>query len=359
MKKIILYSAVTLVILALIAWKLNSNQQENAARVAIVAESNSGVIPILTTTVAYTAADREFVANGHFQAVKQIDFSAETPGRITRLLVKEGSVVKAGQVLAETDSRVANADLQSAKTALTQAKLDMERFQKALASGGVTQKQADEAKVQYEAAQARYTQAGKIDGNTRLTAPISGVINTKYVETGSYLAAGTKLFEIVDISRLKLVVSVPEAQVVQLQPGQQVSVTTHVFPETEYTGTITFIAVKGDAALNYPVEVEIPNLSNRELKAGMYGTARFELPASNPEILIPRSAFYNGVNSGTIFVLQADKAQARKVTAGRIYGDKVEIREGLKPGETVITSGQINLKDGTPVTVQKNTPENS
>lgn len=127
----------------------------------------------------------------------------------------------------------------------------------------------------------------------------------------------------------------------------------NVFPEAKYTGTVTFIAAKGDATLNYPVEIEIANIKGKELKAGMYGSADFNLPEQTPLMLIPRGAFTGGVNSNQVFVLENGKAKLRKVVAARTFGNQVEIREGLTEGETVITSGQINLIDGTEVTVQQ------
>ena len=69
-------------------------------------------------------------------------------------------------------------------------------------------------------------------------------------------------------------------------------------------------------------------------------------------MLIPRTAFVGGVNSNQVYVKENGSARLRKVVAGRIYGEQVEIREGLNEGETVITSGQINLVDGAKVTVQ-------
>jgi RND family efflux transporter MFP subunit len=172
------------------------------------------------------------------------------------------------------------------------------------------------------------------------------------VEKGAYIKAGDKMFDIVDVSRLKLSVSVPEAQVVHLKEGDQVNVTANVFPEATYQGRITFIAAKGDNTLNYPVEMEVTNISGKQLKAGMYGSAHFEMPQTAPVTLIPRTAFVGGVNSNQVYVMEANTAKLRKVVAGRIYGDQVEIREGLNEGETVITSGQINLVDGAKVVVQ-------
>ena len=353
MKKGILYTALAIAVVALIMWKLNSNKKHNAERIAVVKESSSGEVPVLTEAVTLTTFEQSFSANGNFQAINQIDFSSESSGRIIQLMAKEGTIVKAGQVLAKIDNQVVSADLEIAQANVDAARTDMERYQKALQTGGVTQKQVDDMTLQYRNAQAKLTQARKNTSNTLLKSPIDGIINAKYVEVGAYLSPGTKIFQIVNISRLKLVVSVPETQVVSLHLGQEVPVVTSVYPEVSYKGKITFIAAKGDETLNYPVEVEITNISGKELKAGMYGTAIFSLPKQEPSILIPRGAFYAGVSNNSIFVLQDGKAVSRQVISGRVYGDKVEVRSGLKEGETVIVSGQVNLTDGTPVSVQK------
>ncbi len=353
MKKILLYGSITIAAIVLIFWKLNDNKKKNTAKTEVVKESSSGEIPVLTEKVALTNFDQQFAANGNFEAIREINFLSEIAGRITSLLVKEGSQVRAGQVIARVDNEVLNAELQSSKSSLEQARTDRDRYQKALATGGVTQKQVDDMKLQYATAEARYTAARRKVEDTYIKSPINGTINAKFVEVGTYLSAGNKMFEIVDISHLKLVANVPEMQVVQLHNGQEVNVTTNVFPEVTYKGKITFIAAKGDASLNYPVEIEVSNINGKELKAGMYGTATFELPKQAPMMLIPRSAFYGGVNSNTIFVLNNGKAQLKKLVAGRVLGDKVEIRSGLNEGETVITSGQVNLAEGTPVTAQK------
>jgi len=353
MKKVLLYSSIVIVALALIMWKLNSNKKENETKTTLVKESGSGAVPVLVDTASRTSYKPAFVANGNFTAVEEIDFSSESAGRIIDLMVKEGSVVRKGQALARIDNQVTSVELDRAEASVNAARTNMERYEKALATGGVTQKQVDDSRVSYQDALARLAQAKKNVQNTLLKSPIDGIINAKYVEVGTYLSPGTKIFEIVNISKLKLVASVPESQVVQLHIGQKVPVHTNVFPEVTYEGTITFIAAKGDASLNYPVEVEIANVKGKELKAGMYGTVNFELPEMPAAIYVSRAAFYAGVNSNMVFVVEGGKAKNRKVVSGNVYGDKVEVREGLQEGDIVIRSGQVNLVDGTPVTIQK------
>lgn len=353
MKKILIWSAVTIAAVVLIMWKLGANKKANEAKTEFVKQSNAGEVPVLVEKVVKSDFSQGFLANGTFTPFRELTYLAEITGRITKLLVDEGSVVKQGQAIAYVDGEILNTDLQAAKTNLEQLRVDKERYEAAFKTGGVTKKQVDDATLQYELAQTKYAAASRRVGDTYIKAPISGVINKKYIELGAYLSPGNKMFDIVDVSRLKLAVSVPEMQVVNLKEGDKVKVTSSVFPEVSYEGRVSFIAAKGDNTLNYPVEMEVINNSGKQLRAGMYGTAHFEMQEALPAILVARTAFVGGVNSNQVYVLENNIAKIRKVVAGRIYGDRVEIRDGLKEGETVITSGQINLVDGAKVTVQK------
>ena len=352
MKKILIWGGLTIGAFLLIMWKLDANKKSNQAKTEFVKQSNTGEVPVLVQQIARTDFSQGFLANGNFEPIRELSYLAETSGRITKLFVEEGSYVKQGQIIARIDDEILGTDLQSAKANLEQLKVDKERYESAFKTGGVTQKQVDDMRLQYELAVSKYDAASRRIRDTHVKAPIQGVINKKYVEQGAYLSPGNKMFDIVDVSRLKLLVSVPEAQVVHLKEGDKVNITSNVFPEVTYQGRITFIAAKGDNTLNYPVEVEVSNISGKPLKAGMYGTAHFEMPKMDPVMLVPRTAFVGGVNSNQVYVKEGNTAKLRKVVAGRIYGDQVEVREGLKEGETVITSGQINLTDGAKVTVQ-------
>ncbi|HVI46305.1 MAG TPA: efflux RND transporter periplasmic adaptor subunit [Chitinophaga sp.] len=352
MKKFIIWGLVTVGAVVLILWKLNANKKANAAKTEFVKESNTGEVPVLVQKVTRNDFSQGFLANGNFAPIRELTYLAETSGRITKLLIDEGSMVKQGQPIAYIDGQIVNTDLESAKANLQQLKIDKERYESAFETGGVTRKQVDDARLQYDIAKTRYEAASRHVSDTYVKAPISGVINKKYIEQGAYLSPGTKMFDIVDVSRLKLAVAVPEAQVVQLKEGQKVNVTSNVYPEANYEGTISFIAAKGDNSLNYPVEMVVNNVAGKPLKAGMYGTAHFESPETDKAIFISRTAFVGGVNSNEIYVMDGKTARKKKVVAGRIVGDQVEVRDGLNEGDTVITSGQINLTDGATVTVQ-------
>jgi len=355
MKKIIITIVVIVGALALIGYVLTNNKKENEAKTAVVAEKNAAV-SVKVTPVKTEEVSLDFTANGNFQPIQELTFSAEKSGKVISVLVKEGDYVRVGQTLLTVRGDVINVSAQQAQAVYQNAKSDYSRYENAYKTGGVTKQQLDQAKLALTNAQSSLTQANINVGDTKVKAPINGFINKKYVEPGSILAGmpATALFDIVNVSKLKLVVTVNETQVASLKKGNNVSITASVYPDKTFSGKITFIASKSDESLNFPVEIEIANNSDNDLKAGMYGTANF---ASNQQkqnlMVVPRNAFVGSVSSNQIFVAENGVAKLRKVTAGRILGDKVEIINGLSDGETVIVTGQINLQDGNAVEIIK------
>ena len=355
MKKIIITVVVIAATLGVIAYVLTNIKKENEAKTAIVAEKNASV-SVQVDTVKVEDVSLDFVSNGNFEPVQELKFSAEKSGKITNVLVKEGDYVSVGQTLAIVRSDVINVNAQNANAVYQNAVADYTRFENAFKTGGVTKQQLDQAKLAMVNSKSQLTQANINVGDTRIKAPISGVINKKYIEIGSIITGmpATELFEIVNVSKLKLNVSVNESQVASLKVGSPTKVTASVYPDKTFDGKITFIAAKADASLNFPVEIEITNNASKDLKAGMYGTAEFASKQQKQSLkIVPRNAFVGSVSSNQIFVIENGIAKLKTVTAGRILGDKVEILNGLNEGETVIVTGQINLQDGSKVEVIK------
>jgi len=341
--------------LGLIGYVLMKNKAENEEKIAIVASKNASV-SVKATQVKNETVSLDFVANGNFEPIQELTFSAEKSGKVISVLAKEGDRVSVGQTLAIVRGDVIDVNAKAAEAAYMNAKSDYNRFENAYKTGGVTKQQLDQAKLGLINAESNLKQAKINVGDTRIKAPINGIINKKHIEPGSMLAAmpATALFDIVNVSKLKLKVTVSEAQVASLKVGNTINIKTSIYPDKAFTGRITFIAAKADTNLNFPVEIEVANNSNQELKAGMYGTAIFQSSQQKQAMtIVPRTAFVGSVSSNEIFVIENGIAKLKKVTAGRILGDKVEIISGLTIGETVITTGQINLQDGVAVEIIK------
>ena len=355
MKKTIITIVIIIAALGAIGYVLNNNKKENKAKTDIVAEKNAAV-SVKIASVKTEPISLDFAVNGSFLPIQELTFSAEKSGKVISVLAKEGDYVKVGQTLLTVRGDVINVSAQQAQAAYQNAKSDYSRYENAFKTGGVTKQQLDQAKLALTNAESNLQQANINVGDTKVKAPISGFINKKYIEPGSILAGmpATALFDIVNVSKLKLKVAVNENQVASLKVGNTVNITASVYPDKTFSGKITFIASKADESLNFAVEIEIANNINNDLKAGMYGTANFGSKQQTQNLMVvPRNAFVGSVSSNEIFVAQNGVAKLRKVTAGRILGDKVEIINGLSDGEKVITTGQINLQDGNKVEIIK------
>ena len=345
---VILVAGVT----ALIASVLTNNKKKNEAKTAIVANAASNGVAVRISAVQADSLSTGLTANGYFEAKTQIDLSSKSSGRIDQIMVDEGDVVRKGQVLAVIDADDLSVEVNSAEVSYQNALKDKQRYENAFATGGVTRQQVDQAILALNNAQARLSTAKIKTSDATIRSSINGVVNKKYIESGSVVAPGTKLFEVVDISKLVLRVNITESQVAALKTGDRVEVRASAFPDRKFSGRVGFIAAKADEALNFPAEIELADNQGNVLKAGMYGTAVFSFPGNKPVIQVPRTAFVGSVSSNQVYVMTADStASLRTVVAGRVLGDKVEVLEGLKEQELVITSGQVNLSQGAKVNV--------
>lgn len=353
MKKII----ITIVILVsagfLVGTVLTNNKKKNEEKIEIV-NKGTGAAAVKVVTVARKTLDSDFSSNGNFVPNQDLKLLSETSGVVTGIRVKEGDRVSKGQILATIDQKYLSIDLETAEDSYQKIKVDQQRYESSFKTGGVTQSQVDDINLQLRNAASKVEQAKRKIGDAHIKAPISGIINKKHIEVGAYLGAATALFDIVDVSQLKLNVSVNESQVVQLQTGSKVDIKVPVFPDQTFSGRVSFIAPKADASLNFPMEIKVDNDKGNKIRAGMYGTAVFKFEKQAESIVIPRSAFVGSVNANQVYVLEGDKVRLTKVTPGAIIGESVVVLAGLNEGQSVVVTGQINLVDGATVAVQKN-----
>lgn len=343
---------IVVAIVAVAAYIIANNKAKNQAETAVVSAENASV-SVRVDTVQTKNINADFVANGTFAPLQELRFSSENSGRVARVLVDEGDQVRIGQTLAVIKGDRLSVDVQSARAAHQTAQADMQRYENAFETGGVTRQQLDQAKLALSNAKARLDQANITYGDATIKATINGVVNRRMIEPGSVVAPGTELFEIVNVSKLLLKVTVNESQVPQLKVGQEVAVNASVFADKSFTGRISFIAPKADASLNFPIEIEIANTAASDLKAGMYGTALFTPSSSVQEKIrvVNRNAFVGGLKANQVFVVRDQKATLTKITSGRIFGEEVEVLNGLQDGDLVVVSGQINLVSGNTVTI--------
>lgn len=351
MKKLI-YLLITLLVIGGIVYTLASNKKE-MEETAAIASRTSDAIPVVLTTPATGRMDRSFSVNGSFAPDQSLTLLSETQGQVISLRKEKGDRVKAGEVLAQVENEVLQANLITAQANFDKSRRDLERFQNLAAGDAITQRQLEEVKLGYENARANLIMAKQRLAKSGITAPISGIINESYLEIGSFLNPGSKLFDIVNVEKLKLKAKVSEQEVLLITQGDTAIVKADVMPEKAFSGVITAIGASADKAMKYDVEVEVRNAADAALRAGMYGTARFEIPDTREVLLLDREAIATSLQDPKVFVVKEGKAFLQEVSVGAAANGKVEILAGLEPGDQVVRSGQINLKNGTKVSILK------
>lgn len=349
MKKLI-YIIIALVALAAIGFTLANNKKEMQEKAAI-ASRKSEAIPVVMTEAQVSKIDKSFNANGIFMPDKSLTLTSETQGQVVRLNKRKGDAVRAGEVLAQVEDNVLRANVITAQANFEKTRRDLERFENLAAGDAITKRQLEEVKLGHQNAQAQLILARQQLSKATIKAPISGVINELHIEIGSVLGPGAKLFDIVNVDKLKLNVKVGERDIMLLQRGAKVDVKADVNPTDTYAGTIKAIGANADKSLKYDVEIEVKNEDGNAIKAGMYGTAFFDIADTREALLLSREAIVGSLQNPQVYVVKGDQAYLKAVTVGNVASDKVEITSGLAKGEKVVQSGQINLKEGTKVTV--------
>jgi len=230
MKRGIITALIIILALGGIALVLSNNKKKNEAKTAFIAQG-SGAIAVRVASVEKKIVDLDFSSNGSFVPKQELNFLSENAGRVSKILVEEGDRVSKGQVLARIDAEIINTDRETAEATYQNALRDEARYKSSYATGGVTQQQLDQAKLATQNAKLRLQASQRRLSDANIKSPITGIINKKYIEVGAFVTAqGTQLFEIVDVSKLKLRVNVNESQVANLKIGDKIEIKSSVFP---------------------------------------------------------------------------------------------------------------------------------
>ncbi|WP_347158856.1 efflux RND transporter periplasmic adaptor subunit [Pontibacter chitinilyticus] len=350
MKKILTIVAI-MVIVGLVAFRLVNNKKEIDAKNQVVDNSNT-TIAVNVAPVVSRISEQNLSMVGTVIPDKEIEVKPEVQGQITSLNVDLGDYVKKGTVIARIDNQVRALQVANAEQALADARQNYERYTNLFNGGAATKAQLDQYTLAYENAQNQLKQARKELSNTVVQAPISGYVTQKPVERGAFINIGTPIATLVDVSQLKVQLSVPERDVYALHVGDPVSITTSVYPGVTFDGKLTFVSPRGDEAHNYPIEVAIDNQEKNPLKAGTYVDVTFNKKNETPSLQIPREALVGSIKDARVYVVNSNNlAVLKNITIGADNGQYLEVLKGLDAGDKVVTTGQINLTDSTKVTV--------
>lgn len=302
---------------------------------------------------------------GNVAAVRDVRVSSETAGRILKVRVEVGDAVTQGQTLVDVDAELkevaaeqARAGVLAAKTNLEKSKKDFERTQKLFETGDVADIELEGYRLAYHSADAQYK--GAVAGlraadrqvsDSRITAPIAGVVASRRVEVGEMVGPGMEIVNLVDISTMKVRLSVAEDDVVKLRVGQPAAVRIDARPRERLTGKIFTVGAKSESpnGHTYPVEVVVQNNGKDPLKVGMFARVEIQASMAKGVLTIAKESLVEDGAAASVFVATDGYARLRPVTLGIRGSSQIQVVSGLTEGDLVISFGQKALKDGAPV----------
>ena len=333
------------VIAAAIAFQLTRNKKKINDANQPKQESNIE-IPVFTTIIGRQPIEQSVIKTGNLIPIREADINAMMSGRLIAINFQLGSNVSQGAAVAKIDNQQLMLNIKAAELQRDQAKRDYDRYKALFEGDAAPEINYQTAQLQYDNAVNQISILQKQLGDFNVKAPISGTVITKLKEPGEFVGAGAPLGHIVDISSLKAIVKVSESDIYKMKMGQSVKIQTDVYGDAVFDGKITFISAKGDATHNYDVEVSLKNNQKYPLKAGTFVNVDFSQESSESILSIPRGALIESTQNPYVYVVENGIVVSRPVVISREFGNNLEIIDGLKEGEVVITSGQVNVKPG-------------
>ena len=361
------------------------------------------VMEVTTEPVIERSIQRAFEVVGSLEAEDKVTLSSQASGTLDEIKVDVGTNVNRGQVIARIDARELKLrvdqaeaalrqaearlgisrgekydprkqpDVRQAAAALERARYDWTAAQNLVKNGDISRQAFDVAQRNYEQAEARYQSAienaRNLDASVEekrayldlakkqlkdvdIVTPISGVVKEKLSSKGEYLQPGKPVVTVVQINPLRLKIEAPESLSSTIKLGLTVKLTVDGFPDREFSGVIKRINPSLDERNRSLIaEAQVQN-ADGTLRPGMFARVQVMSSAKSTALMVPANAVVSIAGVNKVFVSESDKAVERLVRLGDKDGNLVEIIEGIRGGENVITSNMDKLQDG----VQISTP---
>jgi membrane fusion protein, multidrug efflux system len=300
-------------------------------------------------------------STGTLRAVRGADLSAQAAGVVEEIAFESGNDVAAGKVLLRLKPNDDYAKLQQLQAAAELAEQTYKRDQEQFAAQAISQANIDTDVSTLKSARAQVAAQQALIEEKIVKAPFAGRLGIRQVDIGQYLTAGTAVVTLQALDPILVDFYVPQQALAQLKIGQPAAATVDTFPKETFSGTIESINSKVDSSSrNVQVRAALRN-PDRRLVPGMFANVRIEFGGKIARITLPQTVVTYNPFGDTVFVVEKsgvdDKGnprltvQQRFVKLGDTRGDQVAVLSGIKAGETVVSGGQMKLRNGTVVAV--------
>jgi len=320
---------------------------------------------VSTMTAAESPWQPQVQSVGSVVAINGADLSSEVSGIVDTINFQSGDQVKAGQVLVTLRPNNDPAVLAQLQATAAVDKSNYLRDKKQFSADAVSQAQVDSDQATYLAAQAQVAAQQALMDEKIIRAPFAGTIGIRQVNIGQYLPAGTNVVTLQQLDPLFVDFYVPQQALSVVKPGDTANVTIDAFPDQTFVGQVVAINSAIDTATRtVQVRAQIRNPQNI-LRPGMFASIAINTGQPQNYITLPQTAITYNPYGDTVFLLHngtgpdgkpALLAQQKFVQLGDTRGDQVAVTSGIAPGDTVVTTGQLKLSNGSNVIVNNSVP---
>ncbi len=298
----------------------------------------------------------EVRAIGSVQAHQEVDISPEISGKVKAMHVCVGDQVKQGDLLVEIDDEARQIALRQKKALLKKAEATRKKSLKDAQKGGslfkqgvISDSESDDielgkqiADADLDLARADVMKAEKELRDTKIVAPFDGTVALEDIEIGKMVTPGQNLLTLVDISQVKIVVTVSELDITKLSVGSHVEIIIDSLPGKPCTGKVATVGLKADdATRTYPVEIIVTN-EGEILLPGMISRVTITTQKPKEVIMIPKTAVSAKKGQMVTYVMNQGKVEQRRVHLGQEQGEQVIVEKGLEAGDMLVVSGVVD-----------------
>ncbi len=313
-------------------------------------EGSVEAIPVEVVKASRRAVAASYTGTAALEPRGEAQVVAKTSGVALSVLVEEGQTVQAGQPLVRLDADRLRLAVAQADAQMRKLENNYSRARQLVAQQMISANDLDQIKYDLENARAQHRLAKLELSYSTVKAPISGVIASRSIKTGNFVQINTPIFRIVDDGQLEATLNVPEREIATLRAGQPVTLVADALPGRSFSGTVDRIAPVVDSGSG-TFRVILAFEGGDLLQPGMFARIRIDYDERANALVVPRSALLEDQSDIAVFVVRDAKAKRVPVKLGYAEGEWIEVRDGLKMGDAVVTAGKVALRDGSDVQV--------